>query len=188
MKIELLAAVALSFGVAVGGAALFDLGPNKTVEALPGNEDTQVAMNDPFVTPCNGTQTTIADVRADIPFKLFRSHHSLANDSNLIAAWDCPGPQIALEYASGVMVYLSPNTYDNPSDVWATMAATYPEFSVGVSRGKPASLINPAKSPNGTAAGGVDLVEGNIRVTVLGNGKIPLDDLKEMTESLRQEN
>lgn len=93
---------------------------------------------------------------------------------------------MALEYGSGIIVYLSLNTYANPEQVWATMADKYPEFSTGNVRGTIASLADPKKSANGTSAGGVDLVEGGLRITVSGNGSIGLDDLKAVTESLRQ--
>jgi len=45
-----------------------------------------------------------------------------------------------------------------------------------------ASLVDPTKATG--AEGGVDLVENGIRLTVSGNGKIPLDDLVRVAESI----
>jgi hypothetical protein len=103
------------------------------------------------------------------------------------AVWDCGGDHVALEYSSGVVVYLSVNSLKSPKETWARMAALYPEFSVGVVRGQAASLADPEKDETGTAEGGTDLIENGIRITVSGNGEIPLEDLIAVTESLRQE-
>jgi hypothetical protein len=46
-----------------------------------------------------------------------------------------------------------------------------------------ASLSDPTKASG--AAGGVDLVENGVRITVSGNGKIPLPDLIAVAESLQ---
>lgn len=146
-----------------------------------------IVTNSPIEGVCNGTEIDLPSARRAVPFKLYRAHHPLADDDNLVRVWDCPGPMVALEYGSDTTVYLSVNTLASPETVWAQMAAQYEEFSTGTSRGELASFSDPYASENGTADGGVDLVTDGIRITVSGDGTIALDDLKEVMESLRKE-
>jgi hypothetical protein len=132
--------------------------------------------------PCDGTQTTLEDAEAAMTFPIELPDDTLANDSNLAETLRCSETQVAFRYESGVIVYLSDNTLQDPPDVWQTMASEYPEFSMGIVRGVPASLADPTKGID--TIGGVDLVEDGVRLTVSGNGKIPLDDLIRVTESL----
>ncbi len=106
----------------------------------------------------------------------------LASDSTLSQVWQCSEVQYGFEYRSGVIVYLSPNTFEDPDSVWKQMAEDYDEFSVGSVDGIPASLVDPAKAPG--AEGGVDFVRGNTRITVSGNGKISLADLLQVAGSV----
>lgn len=174
--------IAAGAGVAVAVALGTTIG--KSDDATVANA---AAVNGPIEGPCSGTEIDLAKARRAVPFKLYGAHHPLADDDNLVRVWDCPGPMVALEYGSDVTVYLSANTLDAPEAVWAQMAAQYEEFSTGTSRGKLASFSDPYQVENGTAAGGVDLVEHGIRITVSGDGSIALGDLKEVMESLRQE-
>lgn len=98
-------------------------------------------------------------------------------------AWDCSEREVALEFESGIVVYMSINTLKDPEAEWRSMADAYAEFSVGEVRCVPASLVDPAKG-NGTASGGVDFVEDDVRILVSGNGAIPLADLVAVAESL----
>jgi hypothetical protein len=61
------------------------------------------------------------------------------------------------------------------------LADSYREFSVGDVNGIPASFADPAVDD---AIGGVDLVVGDVRYTVSGNGKISLEDLILVARSL----
>ncbi|MGH2573662.1 MAG: hypothetical protein ACRDGU_09350 [Actinomycetota bacterium] len=136
---------------------------------------------------CGGAEWSLAEARASTSFELYLPNHALANDENMSAVWNCAEDHVALEYSSGVVVYLSVNALESPEETWARIADLYPEFSVGVVRGQSASLVDPAKDETGTAEGGVDLVESGIRITVSGDGEIPLEDLIAVTESLQQE-
>jgi hypothetical protein len=118
-----------------------------------------------------------------MPFPIELPNDPLANDATVSEVVQCGPTQVAFVYVSGVVVDLSRNTLEDPEAVWQKMADLYPEFSTGVVRGLPASLVDPDKA-NG-AEGGVDLVENGLRLTVSGNGTIPLDDLVRVTESVR---
>ena len=135
------------------------------------------------VFPCPGNRTTLDRARAAMPFPLELPKDALANDATVTQVIQCGATQVAVVYASGIVVYLSQNTLTDPEAVWQKMADLYPEFSTGVVRGVPASLVDPSKA-NG-AEGGVDLVDNGLRLTVSGNGTIPLDDLIRVTESFR---
>lgn len=144
------------------------------------------ALNAPDVTTpeSNCRETSLVNAVAKYPFKIMRPDHRLANDLNLRAVWDC-GIDVALEYESGIDIYAGPNTIENPKAEWEETAALFPEFSVGTVRGLPASLADPAKSPNGTALGGVLFVDSEVLFEVGGTGNIPVTELVEVAESLR---
>ncbi len=143
-------------------------------------------QNDPLVTPCNGTKETLTEAKLDAKFPLFFPNDSVADSQNFETAWDCPGDGVVLAYSTGVRVDLTENTYADPSAVYKEMASVYPEFSVGTIRGHPANLIDPTKSPDHSAPGGVDFVEDNVRVTVVGNGEISLETLIGVANSLKE--
>ena len=117
-----------------------------------------------------------------MPFTIELPDDPLANDATVKEVYECGPAHVAFVYESGVVVCLSENTLSDPEAVWQKMADLYPEFSTGVVRGIPASLVDPTKATG--AEGGVDLVENGIRLTVSGNGKIPLDDLVRVAESI----
>jgi hypothetical protein len=87
---------------------------------------------------------------------------------------------IGLVYDSGVAVLESPNDLKDPAATWQRMADLYPEFMVTEIRGIPVSLADPDKG----AIGGADFVVGEVRYTVSGDGKIPLEDLVAVADSL----
>jgi hypothetical protein len=60
------------------------------------------------------------------------------------------------------------------------MADQNPEFSETEIRGISVSLADPNKG----AIGGTDFVVGEVRYTVSGDGKIPLEDLVDVADSL----
>lgn len=141
-------------------------------------------LNSPIVHPCNGTPWTLEEARRSAPFEVLMPDHDTARESSLKNVWRCHDAALALEFSSGTVVYLSRNTYKDPDAVWRSMAERYREFSVGTVRGVSAALADPALA-TGKAEGGVDLVEGGVRITVSGTGEIPLATLREVAESLR---
>jgi hypothetical protein len=170
-------AVAVSLTLAIAGISAIALGRSKhqtRAVTYPPN---------PIMGTCGGTPSTFPQAAASMPFATLLPDHPLANDANFLQVWKCSDVQVAFEYSSGVVVYLSTNTLKDPAAVWERMATEYPEFSVGTVRGTTASLSDPTKG-NGTAPGGVDLVQDGLRITVSGNGGIPLSDLIAVTESL----
>ncbi len=169
--------VVLALAIAGISAMVIDRSKNPS---LPRAE----AFPNPVVGVCGGMPSTLPYAAVSMPFAILLPDHPLANDANLLQVWKCSDIQVAFEYSSGVIVYLSTDTLKDPAAVWERMAAEYPEFSVGTARGTMASLSDPTRG-NGTTPGGVDLVQDGLRITVSGNGKIPLSDLVAVTESLR---
>jgi hypothetical protein len=131
---------------------------------------------------CEGQPSSLDAVEGMMPFPLAFPDAAIANDAALKAVWKCNTTQAALEYDSGVVVYESVNTLGDPEAVWKRMADEYPEFSVGVVNGVPASLADPTIGIG--TIGGVDMVVNGVRVTVSGNGKIALSDLVDVAESI----
>lgn len=131
---------------------------------------------------CGGTPWTLQEATRAMPFNFLYPHHAFADAPELKQVWRCSDIDFALEYSSGVVIYQGVNTLPDPEAVWRRMAELYPEFSVGTVRGISAKLSDPSKAVG--ASGGVDFVEGNVRITVAGDGKIPLSALVEIAESL----
>jgi hypothetical protein len=104
---------------------------------------------------------------------------TLAEGSGL-GALLCPGPELLIQYSSGITISESKNTLADPDAEWKGLADDYPEFSLGSTQGVAASLADPAKG----AIGGVQFVLGNGRYMVIGNSEIPLDDLIRVSNSL----
>jgi hypothetical protein len=169
--------VVLGVAAAVGVAAT---NAERPVTTQPVNEN---RVPNPIVGVCGGTPWSLAEAASSMPFPMLMPNNPLASQPTLVQVWKCSDSQVALEFQSGVVVYLSVNTLKDPAAEWKAIAAEYPEFSVGEVRGTVASLSDPTKASG--AAGGVDLVEGGTRITVSGNGQIPLSDLIAVTESLQ---
>jgi hypothetical protein len=109
---------------------------------------------------------------------------NLASDDSLAQAWSCDDlGGIALEYKSGVIVYERLNDLKDPEATYRALADAYPEYSVGESHGHVASLADPMKFEG--ASGGVDFVIDGARYVVAGDGKIPLDQLIIVADSLQ---
>jgi hypothetical protein len=133
-----------------------------------------------------GTKVNIDQAREDMASQVLVSHSDLANEAYLSGIWECPGGVAWLTYSSGVSVTTTKNAFKDPASVWKNLAEQDPSFTfVGVVRGQPASLVDPAKAPaDSDVAGGVEVVDDGLLITVTGNGEIALDDLVEVTESL----
>lgn len=129
---------------------------------------------------CRGSPTTLSGAADSVPFPLELPDSELANPGNISQVLMCASDQVEVDFSSGVILTLGTNPFADPAAEWVGLAETYPEFSTGTVRGVPASLADPAKG----ALGGVDLVENGVRITITGNGAIPLTDLVKVTESI----
>jgi hypothetical protein len=134
----------------------------------------------PVRTAC-GPTTTLQEAASTVDFQLLAAQSDLANNSNVDRVELCESGAIAIWYESGVAVFQEHSTLANPEAEWDQLAKDYDEFSVGTVRGLPASLAEPGIVGS---EGGVDLVENGIRITISGDGKIPLEDLITITGSL----
>lgn len=144
--------------------------------------DTDRSTQPEFPTPCGGTEVSLATAAESVTFSLIQPESSLASPDRLSSVWACATTVggIGLVYNSGVSVLESPNDLKDPVATWQRMADRYPEFSVTEIRGIPVSLADPNKG----AIGGTDFVVGEVRYTVSGDGKIPLEDLVDVADSL----
>ncbi len=130
---------------------------------------------------CGGAPTTLTVAAAAMTFALELPNTELANPANVQQVLLCSSDQVEFDFGTGVILTLGVNHLADPAGEWARLANEYPEFSTGSVRGVPASLADPSKG----ALGGVDLVEDGVRITVTGNGSIPLTDLVTVTESIQ---
>lgn len=152
----------------------------------PQETNLRSGQNNPLVGPCNGTEIAPSRVAESVPFTPYKPHDPLANASNESRAWSCPGDDAIIAYRSGVKVEMGPNTMRDPQAAYAVLAAKYPgEMEIGEARGRPALIAN--IYPETGAVGGISVVEGDVRLIVNGNGKLPIADLRRVLESLRQE-
>jgi hypothetical protein len=134
----------------------------------------------PEGTSCIGQPSSLVDAAATMPFPILLAQTELANAATVTDVLICAADQVEIDYASGVIVTLGANHLRDPEAEWQGLAEQYPEFTVGTVRGVSASLADPDKG----AIGGVDLVENGVRITVTGDGEIPLEDLISVAESL----
>ncbi len=92
-----------------------------------------------------------------------------------------------MSFKSGVRVEQTPNQIADIASDFAQQADSYPGTTVGTVRGRDAVLVEPgtedvtALEP---APGGVEFVESDVLIDVVGNGEISLDELIEVAESL----
>jgi hypothetical protein len=142
--------------------------------------DPNASMFDPGDLSCIGDETTLRDAAQTVEFPIFLAHSPFASTESIERVLMCSSDQVEVDYESGVLVTIGVNHFEDPVMEWKTLAEDYPEFSTGTVRSVPASLADPEKG----AIGGVDLVGGDVRITVTGNGSIPLNDLIEVAESL----
>ncbi|MGZ5372331.1 MAG: hypothetical protein ACXWDE_11135 [Aeromicrobium sp.] len=105
----------------------------------------------------------------------------MANANSVSVVWGCEGEQAEIDFSSGIKVHLFPDTIDDPSSAWSSMASDSPgDTTVGVALGQPAALIVPVQGNNGS----VSVVDQGQLIVVEGNGTIPLDDLVRVTDSM----
>ena len=137
--------------------------------------------------PCAGmgVQVDLTKAESDEPYHILVPNTDLAEDSNMTSAWECNGDVVQMFFSSGVKITEEQNVIKDPEAAWQNLAEQDPTTtSVAVVRGQSASLIDPAKDPTGTIAGGVSVVDDGLLLTVGGNGKLSIDDLVKVTESL----
>ena len=133
-----------------------------------------------------GPAVSLDEATRAVPFQLLLPDHALANDESRTALELCSETFIQFRFSSGIVLTETVNTLEDPETVWERMAKDYREFSVGSVNGLPASLADPSVDD---ALGGVDLVTNDgARIIVTGNGKIPLEELVGVAESLRPAN
>jgi hypothetical protein len=137
--------------------------------------------------PCGGvaTASSLSAVTASVPYAVLVPKDRLAGIPSMTHVWSCGGPEVEMQFSSGINVYLDVNGIPDPAAAWAAMAAADSfNTSVGTVRGHPAALIDPAKDPTGYANGSVSFVEGNTWIVIEGNGRIPILALERVAESL----
>lgn len=138
--------------------------------------------------PCGGTaeKTTPEEARQHVPYRLLTPTDDLANPRSMSAFWRCSTTEIEMDFSSGIRVYEDVNLAENPAVTWAAMAAEDPSYtSVGEVRGQPAALIDPMKDPYDTVNGSVSLVDDDTWIVVEGNGRISIQALQRVANSLQ---
>ena len=138
---------------------------------------------------CGGKQLSLAGATAQAPYTVLVPDHKLASAQNLTTAEWCDASQLlVLTFSSGVSVEMMPSQISDPASEFAGQEASYPGVvTAGWIRGEPAAFAEPGATDLASveaAPGGVEFVEDKLLVDVAGNGVIPLEDLKAVTESL----
>jgi hypothetical protein len=168
----------------LGALALVAISALVVANATLGGRETSGGPTHPELgTPCGGSEISLAGARDAATFQLIEPQAALANPNSLKSVWTCTSVAggIGMVYESGAAVLESVNDLKDPLSEWQGLSESYKEFSVGDVEGVPASFADPAVDD---AIGGVDLVVGEVRYTVSGNGKIPLEDLIAVARSL----
>ena len=157
--------------------------PARNVPAVAGQVDGPRELEH-----CGGERTTLeAELMQSRPgFGLYLPDHPLARDGSMTAIYRCHDTGVQAEYASGISVYMGSTDIADPGQAWQELAATAPKiYSVTRVLGVPAWVSDASKDPSGVAEGGVVAVlQDGTYVAVIGNGKIPAEDLVAVTGSL----
>src|SRR6266508_4116150 len=136
---------------------------------------------------CGGTVTSLSDATQAAPFRVLFPSSSAANQDDLSVVYWCPdSSQVAMSFASGVIVDEGPSTLTDPPSTWADIVKAYPGggYSVASVRGQPALMGDPT-SPVPGGQDGLEWVEGGLQVTIYGDGKTPLKELLSVADSLQ---
>jgi hypothetical protein len=123
--------------------------------------------------------------QSKVSFTVFMPNHLLASEANVTATHVCTSAdpkEVIVDFDSGIRLIIEDQGGGMPQ--WDKIAAQDPTMTLGVVRGIAALLADPTKDPSGQTPGGVEFMENGVLVTVAGNGKIPLDDLVKVAESL----
>jgi hypothetical protein len=121
---------------------------------------------------------TLSKVDPGLSYSMVMPHDALANSSTLAQSVQCNQTWIINEFASGVQVYAEKSQIADPLTNWQAAAANdAEEASFTYVDGQPALLIDPAADPSHEALGSVTFVLSGTQVTILGTGKLPLDRL-----------
>lgn len=132
-----------------------------------------------------GERTNPSAAEADTSFHVHRPNHSLASDENLKAVWirhEAPR-EVALEYISGLRVYVRPAAFDNPEGFYRTLQAQGIPGTIREIDGVTAFVV-PAENSEG-APGSVDMVLGTIEVSLVGHGSFTTEQLIEIARSVK---
>lgn len=124
----------------------------------------------------------LAEAKNAVSFQILTPSHALANTSNIIATYVCLD-EVIIYFESGIREFME-DQGEGAAPPWDMLAAQDPAVTVGSIRGKEAALIDPTKDPSGSALGGVEFVEEGILISIVGDGKIALDELIAVAESL----
>jgi hypothetical protein len=138
---------------------------------------------------CGGKIVSLREASTLVPFTILLPDHDLAREGTLTSVEWCEHSQLlVLIFESRVRVELSPSQLADPAEEFQQQAEFYSGTSVGTIRGVPALFVEPGSKDASSvepAPGGVEFVDGKVLVDVVGDGAIPLDDLKGVTESLK---
>jgi hypothetical protein len=181
----LVASILIGIGVAGFRSArtLGEVGANRQQSyEETARRDTGFAF--PSDSPC-GPPVSLAEAAEEQPFDIYMPEHSLASESNLAAISSCPQyDKVVMTFESGVILLMEREEKPDHT-LWARIAADHPITVVEEIRGVPAAVTDPAKDPSGATPGGIDLFEAGLLISVAGNGRIAISDLKAVAESLR---
>jgi hypothetical protein len=129
-----------------------------------------------------GEASSLASAEQTMPFRIYRPHQGLADDGEITKVWVREGtvPEVALEYNSGIVVFVGPSQIIDPQDFYNKQIADGVHGSVELVHGAPVLLIH--SEDNSHLA--LDTVVSGIEVQVI---KIPGgtdQDLTLMAESI----
>lgn len=129
----------------------------------------------------DGRQTTLSEAESIATFKLLRPSTPLASDAEISEVWvSTMSPQeVAIQYSSGVRVYVEISPYTNASQEYSRMAASSVVQSSVVVNGFPGLLT----VPDSGSGGSVEFVAGDVRVDILGYPGASRSDLLALADS-----
>ncbi|MBI4261156.1 MAG: hypothetical protein HY658_11375 [Actinobacteria bacterium] len=132
-------------------------------------------FTEPFV---GGRKATLAEADRLVNYPLYRPNDPMASDSTIREVWiDEPGGQVAFEYADGLIVFLSEETFD-PEQMYENQIKEGVPGKIVTVNGRTALVV----SADELGPGSIDFLIDGIEISIIGNLEAP--DLIRIAESV----
>lgn len=148
---------------------------------------TEAFVNAPILPDiCAGSEISLRQLKSEAPFRVLFPEHSLASADNVTNIRRCGSGVYMAMFQSGLRFSLQVTPIGNPEEKFRSMDEDYPDMQYGEVRGLPALLTTPSDDETNPADGAVSFVGDRVYFQVIGNKQASLDDLVDVTESLRE--
>lgn len=133
-----------------------------------------------------GLKVTLTDLQRAMPYHVPIPGQDVGDRvGELDQAWQCSGSDAMLVFSSGVTIVTALNRITDPAANWARFVENdSAEASLVTVQGLAAAAIDPKADPAGIALGSVTFVANDVWICVVGNHRLSVTELIEISNSL----